>query len=69
VLIAVRIWRINELSMVVGSSSLMPVLLVIVESGAIYSAALAALLATYLANSRVQYILVDAVREAIFHYQ
>src|SRR5882762_3790394 len=64
-LIAIRIWRVNKLSMSVGASSLMPVLLVIIESGAIYSAALTTVLATYLAQSRVQYILADAVRQVI----
>jgi hypothetical protein len=43
----------------------MPVMLVIVESGAIYSATLTTLIATYLAGSEVQYIVVDMVREVI----
>ena len=64
-LIAIRIWRVNKLSMSVGASSLMPVMLVIIESGAIYSAALITGLATYIAKSQVQYILADAVREVI----
>ena len=51
--------------MTIGASSLMPVMLVIVESGAIYCAMLTALLATYLVQSWGQYILVDSVREAI----
>jgi len=51
--------------MTIGASSLVPVMLIIIESGAIYCATLTALLATYLAQSWVQYVLVDSVREAI----
>ncbi|KAI0311142.1 hypothetical protein OF83DRAFT_1152129 [Amylostereum chailletii] len=61
VLIAIRIWRINRLSKLVGTATLMPVLLVVVESGAVYSATLIALLATYLAKSWAQYLLLDAI--------
>jgi len=64
-LIALRIWRVNKLSVRLGASSLMPVILVIIESGAIYSATLTALLALYLSQSWVQYVLLDAVREVV----
>jgi len=67
-LIAIRIWRVNKLSMSLGASSLMPVMLVIIESGAIYSAALTYALATYFARSWVEYILVDAVRGVISRF-
>ncbi|CAL1707855.1 unnamed protein product [Somion occarium] len=60
-LLAFKIWRVNKLSTRVGATNLMPVLLVVVESGAIYSATLITLLATYLAGSWAQYLLLDAV--------
>lgn len=41
---------------------MMPVLFVILESGAIYSFTLITLLATYLAGSWAQYLLLDSVR-------
>jgi hypothetical protein len=61
--VAIRIWRANKLSMHIGASSLIPVLLVIIESGAIYSATLTTLLCTYLTHSLAQYVLENAVRE------
>lgn len=46
----------------------MPVLLVIVESGAIYSATLTTLLVTYLTNSWAQYLLLDSVRPFCYRF-
>ncbi|KDQ49552.1 hypothetical protein JAAARDRAFT_186972 [Jaapia argillacea MUCL 33604] len=60
-LVAARVWKINKMSERVGTANLMPVLLVIVESGAIYSATLLTLLFTYVADSWAQYLLLDAV--------
>lgn len=45
--------------------NLMPVLLVVIESGALYSATLITLLATYLAGSWAQYLLIDALTPII----
>lgn len=52
-----RIWRVNmQTSKTLGASSLWPVVVIILESGAIYSSTLLLLLVTYLSNSQSQYI-------------
>ncbi|TFK53916.1 hypothetical protein OE88DRAFT_1131761 [Heliocybe sulcata] len=60
-LVAFRIWHINKLSIRVGAGNLTPVLLVVVESGMIYSATLITLLVTYECGSWAQYLMLDAV--------
>ncbi|EPQ57623.1 hypothetical protein GLOTRDRAFT_25217, partial [Gloeophyllum trabeum ATCC 11539] len=60
-LVAFRIWHINKLSLRVGADNLTPVLLVVVESGMIYSATLITLLVTYEVGSWAQYLMLDAV--------
>ena len=52
----------NRYTTHIVGGSLTPVLLVVLESGAIYSATLISLLICYLAGSWSQYVLVDAVR-------
>lgn len=64
-LVAYKIWKVNKLSVRVGATNLMPVFLVVIESGALYSATLIALLATYLAGSWAQYLLIDALTPII----
>jgi len=60
-LIVWRIWRVNMGAREMGQRSLWPVMAVILESGAIYSATLGALLFTYAAGSFAQYICLDMV--------
>ncbi|KAF8625050.1 hypothetical protein AX15_005580 [Amanita polypyramis BW_CC] len=61
-LVAYKLWRINHEEFRRSSRRLYPVLLVIVESGAIYSAALLVLLILYKSDSWFQYVIVDTVR-------
>ena len=65
-LIAVKIWKINSFSSQIVGHSLTPVMLVVIESGAIYSCTLITLLACYLAKSWVQYLVLDSVRFPTF---
>ncbi|EJT96574.1 hypothetical protein DACRYDRAFT_25603 [Dacryopinax primogenitus] len=58
-LIVWRIWRVNLGAGHLGSNSLWPVIAVILESGALYSANLLCLLATYASGSFAQYICLD----------
>jgi hypothetical protein len=62
-MIASRIWYLNDQSVRYGShiSSLHPIARVVIESGAIYSAMLIALLILYGQKSWFQYVIVDAV--------
>lgn len=64
-----KIWKINSFSSQFGGRSLTPVMLVVIESGAIYSCTLIALLACYLAKSWAQYIVLDSVKPAVFSLQ
>ena len=61
-LIAVKIWKINSFSSQIVGHSLTPVILVVIESGAIYSCTLIALLACYLTESWAQYLILDSVK-------
>ena len=61
-LIAAKIWKINSFSSQIVGHSLTPVMLVVIESGAIYSCTLIALLGCYLTNSWAQYLLLDLVK-------
>lgn len=58
-LVASRIWHVNHLSMAHGS--LHPILLLVIESGMVYSATLMTLLILYKVGSWFQYVLLDAV--------
>lgn len=62
-LIAVKVWKINSFSsrFIIGHS-LTPVMLVVIESGAIYSCTLIALLVSYLTKSWAQYLILDWVK-------
>ncbi|KAF9005456.1 hypothetical protein BDQ17DRAFT_1303828 [Cyathus striatus] len=65
-LIAMRIWwNHRKMSGVVSGRSLVPAAVVIIESGAIYSACLVILLSLYLSGSFAQYIVLDAVTQVI----
>jgi hypothetical protein len=67
-LIAVRIWKVNRLSAhIIDNSDLKSVMLVILESGAIYSCMLLAMLICHFCGLNwVSYLLLDAVRR--FHH-
>lgn len=60
-LVAYRLWQINNKGIKRSNKRLYPVLLLIVESGAIYSAALLVLLILYKSDSWFQYVILDAV--------
>ena len=62
-MIAYRIWSVDRAGGKYrdSKSTLMPVLVVVIESGAIYSASLTILLAIYLSHSLAYFILVHAV--------
>jgi len=61
-LIATKIWKINSFTAThVFENKMRPAMLVILESGAIYSGTLFALLVAYLVKSWSQYLIVDAV--------
>jgi len=61
-LIATKIWKINRFTAhIIDDNNLKPVMLVILESGAIYSCTLITLLVCYLTGSWAQYLLLDAV--------
>uniref|UniRef100_A0A8H8CE37 Uncharacterized protein n=1 Tax=Psilocybe cubensis TaxID=181762 RepID=A0A8H8CE37_PSICU len=65
-LIASRIWWIHhKTKALVSGRSILPAMVVIIESGAIYSACLIILLALYLSGSYTQYIVLDAVTQVI----
>ncbi|KAK7692891.1 hypothetical protein QCA50_004526 [Cerrena zonata] len=64
-LVAFKIWQVNKLSVRVGATNLIPVFFVVIESGALYSMTLIVLLATYLAGSWSQYLLIDALSPII----
>ncbi|KAG7097508.1 hypothetical protein E1B28_004850 [Marasmius oreades] len=60
-LVASRVWYINRSSKLFSNKSLTPVVLLVIESGAIYSATLIALLILYKVESWFQYVLLDAI--------
>ncbi|KAF9458795.1 hypothetical protein BDZ94DRAFT_1325225 [Collybia nuda] len=60
-LVAFRIWHINRQNVSFSNNSLRPVMLLVIESGAIYSATLLVLLILYEVESWFQYVLLDAV--------
>ena len=58
---AYRVWTINRKYLSFRNRHLQSIMLLIVESGAIYSATLLALLILYNVNSWFQYVVLDAV--------
>ncbi|EPT04836.1 hypothetical protein FOMPIDRAFT_1045518 [Fomitopsis schrenkii] len=66
-LVAYRIWAINRTHLFLSfrHRNLRPVLVLIVESGALYSATLLALLVLYNADSWFQYVVLDAVSSIV----
>lgn len=64
-----KIWKINSFSSQFVGHSLTPVMLVVIESGAIYSCTLIALLACFLAKSWAQYIILDSVIPSVLLLQ
>jgi len=60
-LVAYRIWSVNRLVIKFSSHSWNPVMLLVIESGAIYSATLMSLLILYKVESWFQYVLLDAI--------
>ncbi|KDR79637.1 hypothetical protein GALMADRAFT_137431 [Galerina marginata CBS 339.88] len=66
-LIAFRIWSTHRQTKdIVGSGrGILPAMVVIIESGSIYSACLVILLSLYLLGSYAQYIVLDAVTQII----
>ena len=60
-LVAYRIWVINRKHLSFRHRKLRPVMVLIVESGAFYSATLLALLILYNVDSWFQYVVLDAV--------
>lgn len=68
-MIALRIWYVDRSSGKYrqgGQSNLQPVMVVVIESGAIYSSWLLALMAAYLANSWFHYIFLESVRNTFY---
>lgn len=61
-IVAYRIWSINRESIIFSQGSLRPIMLLVIESGAIYSATLTTLLILYKEQSWFQYVILDAVR-------
>ena len=60
-IVVYRIWAINRDSIVFVGTSLRPIMLLVIESGAIYSATLTLLLILYKVQSWFQYVILDAV--------
>ncbi|KAL5492766.1 hypothetical protein ACEPAI_4213 [Sanghuangporus weigelae] len=60
-LVAYRVWSINRKRLSFRVRKLRPIMLLIVESGAFYSATLMALLILYNVDSWFQYVVLDAV--------
>jgi len=60
-IVVYRIWDINRESIVFAESSLRPIMLLVIESGAIYSATLTLLLILYKVQSWFQYVILDAI--------
>ncbi|KZT64356.1 hypothetical protein DAEQUDRAFT_769764 [Daedalea quercina L-15889] len=64
-LVAYRIWAINRTHLFFRYQDLRPVMVLIVESGALYSATLLALLILYNVGSWFQYVVLDAVSSIV----
>ncbi|KAM5538492.1 hypothetical protein V8D89_007825 [Ganoderma adspersum] len=64
-LVAYRIWMINRSHLAFRHRKLRPIMLLIVESGAVYSATLLALLILYNVDSWFQYVVLDAVSPTV----
>ncbi|PPQ96036.1 hypothetical protein CVT25_013898 [Psilocybe cyanescens] len=65
-LIASRIWWIHRgMKTIVSGESMLPAMVIIIESGSLYSACLIILLATYIGKSYLQYIALAAVTQCI----
>ncbi|KAI9059657.1 hypothetical protein FKP32DRAFT_1679718 [Trametes sanguinea] len=60
-LVALRIWRLNRAIMQFAQRSYRPVLFLVLESGAVYSFTLTALLILYKTGSWFQYVLLDSI--------
>ncbi|KAF9266138.1 hypothetical protein L218DRAFT_996909 [Marasmius fiardii PR-910] len=60
-LVAFRIWHINRATAAFTNRNLTPVVFLVIESGAIYSVTLIALLILYRVESWFQYVLLDAI--------
>jgi len=60
-LIAVKIWKINSFSSQFVGHSLTPVMLMVIESGSIYSCTLIGLLISYIVKSWAQYLILDSI--------
>jgi hypothetical protein len=61
-MIAFRIWQSQQrFKEAQATSRLFPVMVMIIESGAIYSSALISVIATYATGNNAQYIIVDFV--------
>ncbi|EJD00150.1 uncharacterized protein FOMMEDRAFT_30808 [Fomitiporia mediterranea MF3/22] len=60
-LVAARIWLLNRSIMSFAAHSYKPIIILVIESGAVYSATLLALLILYKAGSWFQYVLLDAI--------
>jgi len=67
ILIAIRIWWMHGRTkdLVRAGRSVLPAMVVIIESGSIYSVCLVILLSLYLSGSFSQYIVLDAVTQVI----
>lgn len=62
-LIAVRIWRSQRILREARiQSNLIPLMVTLVESGALYAAALLSVIVTYATKNNAQYIVLDLVR-------
>ncbi|KDQ18747.1 hypothetical protein BOTBODRAFT_520017 [Botryobasidium botryosum FD-172 SS1] len=64
-LLAYRIWNINRGQGGAGGRDLSSLVVIVVESGAIYSSALIALLTLYVLGNNGQYVVLDAVNPII----
>lgn len=62
-LIAIRIWQSQKaLRRVKVQSNLTPVMIILIESGSIYAAALLSVIITYAIKNNGQYVILDFVR-------
>ncbi|KZP11419.1 hypothetical protein FIBSPDRAFT_837549 [Athelia psychrophila] len=64
-LIAFKIWTTHRRAGAISGASLLPTLVIVVESGVIYSATLVVLISLYLSGNFAQYIALDAVTQII----
>ena len=61
-LVATRIWYLNRSIMDFASHSYRPIMILVIESGAVYSVTLLTLLILYKAQSWFQYVLLEPLR-------